>query len=110
MKDGIYHVNFSSNMQSMGDGVAVFKGQSVNGGDAGYTYSGHLDGNDHGFASTLSIKRWNDFSESVFGALDEFRLQFTGKFDDFGFDAEGYIVGQPQARITVRGRFLAPVA
>lgn len=26
MKDGIYHVRFSSNMQGVGEGSAVFKG------------------------------------------------------------------------------------
>ena len=42
MKDGIYHVRFSSNMQGVGEGIAVFKGEGVNGGDSGYTYSGSV--------------------------------------------------------------------
>ncbi len=29
MKDGIYHVRFSSNMQGVGEGLAVFKGEGV---------------------------------------------------------------------------------
>lgn len=27
-------------MQGVGEGIAVFKGEGVNGGDSGYTYSG----------------------------------------------------------------------
>ncbi|MGB5954111.1 GrlR family regulatory protein [Pseudomonas sp.] len=110
MKDGIYHVRFFSNMQDMGEGIAVFQGASVNGGDGGYTYSGRKQGNDQGFTATLTIKRWNTAWQSVFGPLDEFQLQFQGKPDAAGFDAEGSIVGQPEARITARGQFLFPAS
>lgn len=42
MKDGIYHVRFSSSVGAAGEGLAVVKDGSVNGGDAGYLYLGQL--------------------------------------------------------------------
>jgi len=110
MKDGIYHVRFSSNMQGMGEGIAVFHGSSVNGGDTGYTYSGRKESDGEHFRATLTIKRWNASLQSIFGALDQFQLQFHGQPDGVGFRAEGSIVGQPQAKITVQGRFLVSVS
>lgn len=110
MKDGIYHVRFSSNMQNMGEGIAVFKGDSVNGGDSGYTYAGQKRGDDQGFTATLTIKRWNSGAQSVFGPINEFQLQFQGRANGADFVAEGNIVGQLQAKIAVKGKFLVPAS
>lgn len=110
MKDGIYHVRFSSNMQGVGEGIAVFKGEGVNGGDSGYTYSGFKQGNGAGFTAKLTIKRWDPGSESVFGGLDQFELEFQGSATASGFTAKGSIVGHPEATLAVEGRYLVPAA
>ncbi|PPT84077.1 hypothetical protein XarzCFBP7410_09130 [Xanthomonas arboricola pv. zantedeschiae] len=108
MKDGIYHVRFSSNMQGVGEGIAVFKGEGVNGGDSGYTYSGSKQSEDAGFTAKLTIKRWDPSSESVFGGLDQFELEFRGSATASGFTAKGSIVGRSEATLIVEGRYLAP--
>ncbi|MFA4410061.1 hypothetical protein P2A15_15670 [Xanthomonas perforans] len=110
MKDGIYHVRFSSNMQGVGEGIAVFKGEGVNGGDSGYTYSGVKQSTDAGFTARLTIKRWDPGSESVFGGLDQFELEFRGSATPSGFAAKGSIVGHPEAKLTAEGRYLVPAA
>lgn len=107
MLDGIYHVDFSSNSSSFGDGIAVFKGSSVNGGDSGYTYSGTKSESDGLFTSRLTIKRWNPSAQSIFGSVSEFSLELSGNASDAnGFIAQGHVAGQPQLQITIRGKYL----
>jgi hypothetical protein len=111
MLDGIYHVAFSSGTSAFGEGIAVFKGASVNGGDHGYTYSGTKNESGTSFASTLAIKRWNPSAHSIFGPVNEFSLELSGSTSGAnGFLAQGHVVGQPHLKITVRGKYLAAAA
>nr|WP_234339114.1 GrlR family regulatory protein [Xanthomonas citri] len=73
------------------------KGEGVNGGDSGYTYSGSKQGDDAGFTAKLTIKRWDPGSESVFGGLDRFELEFRGSATASGFTASASIIGRSEA-------------
>jgi hypothetical protein len=111
MIDGIYHVTFSSNSNDFGEGIAVFKGTSINGGDHGYFYTGTKRGEGDQFSSSLTIKQWNPAVQSVFGAAKEFVLELSGNTSgDNSFVAHGHVAGQPQAKITIRGRHLSATA
>ena len=111
MKDGIYHVTFSSNSSDFGQGIAVFKGESVNGGDHGYLYTGTKSTQGGQFSSRLTIKQWNNSVQSVFGPIKEFVLELSGTIsDNSGFLAHGNVAGQPQAKISIRGQYLSPAA
>jgi T3SS negative regulator,GrlR len=111
MIDGIYHVTFSSNSNDFGAGIAVFKGNSINGGDHGYLYTGTKNGQDGQFNSTLTIKQWNPSVQSVFGPVKEFVLEINGtSSSDNSFVAHGNINGQPEAKITIRGQHLSSAA
>lgn len=111
MQDGIYHVTFSSNSNDFGQGIAVFKGDSVNGGDHGYLYTGTKSGQAGQFTSRLTIKQWNNSVQSVFGPAKEFVLELNGSASGGnGFLAHGHIAGQPQAKITIRGQYLSAAA
>jgi hypothetical protein len=111
MIDGIYHVTFSSNSNDFGAGIAVFKGSSINGGDHGYLYTGTKSVKDGQFSSSLTIKQWNPSVQSVFGPTKEFVLELNGSSSaDNSFLAHGHVAGQPQAKITIRGRYLAAAA
>ncbi|OBQ04599.1 GrlR family regulatory protein [Anabaena sp. AL09] len=111
MIDGIYHVTFSSNSNDFGAGIVVFKGNSVNGGDHGYFYTGTKSGQDGEFNSTLTIKQWNSSVQSVFGPAKELVLEVNGTSSvDNSFVAHGHITDQPQAKITIRGQHLSAAA
>lgn len=111
MLDGIYRVTFSSNSNDFGQGIAVFKGDSVNGGDHGYLYTGTKSVQGGQFASKLTIKQWNQSVQSVFGPVKEFVLELSGtSSSDNGFLAHGHVAGQPQAKITIRGQYLSAAA
>ncbi|EGD09997.1 hypothetical protein XVE_1638 [Xanthomonas vesicatoria ATCC 35937] len=60
-----------------------------NGGDSGYTYSGSKQGDHAGFTAKLIIKCWAPGSESVFGGLDQFELEFWGNATAAGFFCQG---------------------
>ncbi len=107
MKDGIYYVRFMSNGQGIGEGIAVMKGESVNGGDSGFTYSGYKHPSADGFVATLSIRQWDPNAQSVFGPLSDFKIECRGAATAGGFDASGIVVGQPGLTLTLRGQFLA---
>lgn len=106
MKDGIYYVRFMSNGQGIGEGIAVMKGESVNGGDSGFTYVGYKQASAEGFIATLSIRQWDRSAQSVFGPLSDFKLECQGTATAAGFEASGHVVGQPNLTLTLRGQFL----
>ena len=111
MIDGIYRVTFSSNSNDFGEGIAVFKGASVNGGDHGYIYTGTKSENGAQFNSSLTIKQWNPSVPSVFGPIKEYVLELIGNSSGGNdFLAHGHVVGQAQAKITIRGQFLSAAA
>lgn len=110
MQDAIYHVVFSSSVGAGGEGLAVIKNGSVNGGDNGYLYQGALNLSGDKVSGTLQISRWNRTAVSVFGPLDQFKLQLSGAVNDNGFTVSGGIPNQPGLTITIRGRRLAEAA
>ena len=111
MIDGIYRVTFSSNSNDFGEGIAVFKGASVNGGDHGYIYTGTKSEDGAQFNSSLTIKQWNPSVPSVFGPIKEYILEIIGNSSGGNdFLAHGHVVGQAQAKITIRGQFLSAAA
>lgn len=111
MIDGIYHVTFSSNSNDFGSGIAVFQGNSVNGGDHGYLYTGTKSNQGGQFSSALTIKQWNPSVQSVFGPVKEFVLELSGSVSsDNSFVTNGHVAGQPQSKITIRGRYLSAAA
>lgn len=109
MIDGIYHVTFSSVTGDTGEGLIVVKENSINGGDHGYLFTGTKTGDAAEFQCTLKIKQWNRSVQSIFGLLEEFTLTLHGKITepDNSFMALGNIIGQPQAKIIINGKYLS---
>ncbi|MDR6842414.1 GrlR family regulatory protein [Pseudoxanthomonas sacheonensis] len=108
MIDGIYQVTFSSNSNDFGEGIAVFKGNSVNGGDKGYIYTGTKEAIAGAFKSVLKITQWNNSVPSVFGPIKEFVLELEGNDGPAnGFTANGHVAGQPGKKISIRGRYIS---
>jgi type III secretion system (T3SS) negative regulator GrlR len=111
MIDGIYHVTFSSNSNDFGEGIVVIRGDSINGGDHGYLYSGTKRIQGGQISSSLTIKQWNPSVQSIFGPNKEFVLELIGDVSsDNSFAVHGHVVGQSQAKITIRGRYLSAAA
>ncbi len=109
MKSGIYHVRFSSMIGDHGEGLAVFKDGTVNGGDHGYLYLGTFQRSGGIVSATLRVKRWNHSVASVFGPLSEFTLELAGSVtaDDATFRASGPVAENRNLRIEVMGNRIA---
>ncbi|MEY2489633.1 MAG: hypothetical protein QOC70_1575 [Verrucomicrobiota bacterium] len=110
MKPGIFHVTFSSPATHLsGEGLAVIKSGTINGGDLGYLYSGTFIQADSSVSSSLTIKQWNAKVTGIFGPLKEFALTLTGTVSDDrnSFAVTGSVVENPQTTISINGRRLA---
>ena len=111
MIDGIYRVTFSSSSNDFGDGIVVIKGDTINGGDHGYLYSGTKSIQGGQISSSLTIKQWNPSVQSIFGPNKEFVLELSGDVSaDNGFVVHGHVAGHSQEKITIRGRYLSAAA
>lgn len=110
MQDGIYHVRFSSPQGSSGEGLAVVKAGSVNGGDAGYLYLGQLLADGSKVSGQLEIKRWNNGATSIFGSLIRFVLDLTGTTGPEVFSVSGTMSGHANLSISISGRRISDVA
>lgn len=110
MNDGIYHVIFSSPQGSAGEGLAVVKSGSVNGGDPGYLYLGQLLADGPQVSGRIEIKRWNTKVPSVFGPLPNFTLDLHGTATGDTFTVSGGVSGQPQMSISIQGKRLSATA
>ena len=111
MKNGIYHVTFSSSVGGKGEGLVVVKDGSINGGDAGYLYVGKINNSRETLSGVLNIKQWNQGHVSVFGTINAFELQISGNTSqgDF-FMMSGKVPSQPGLTIQINGRFISEVA
>jgi hypothetical protein len=111
MIDGIYHVRFSSSTQDFGEGLVIIKAGSVNGGDHGYLYQGHVKSDANQISGKLLVKRWNSSAKSVFGNISQYELELFGsQSSDRSFSVGGNIADQLALKINIAGRFIAELA
>jgi T3SS negative regulator,GrlR len=102
MKPGIYHVTFASTLSGQqGDGLAIIKGNTINGGDMGYLYRGTFEVRGTATTAKLNVKRWNQSAVSVFGNIMQFDLQVEGQLspDLTSFTGQGFVVQNPTMRL-----------
>ncbi|PTX91251.1 GrlR family regulatory protein [Opitutus sp. ER46] len=109
MNPGIYHVKFTSSRHTYGEGLAVFRNGTINGGDLGYYYLGRFEVTPAGVTAQLKIRKWNPPIDSVFGNLAEFDLELKGTMaaDHTTFSVTGSTPQRPGASITVTGQRLS---
>lgn len=107
MKDGIYHVRFAAAGGQAGEGLIVVKGESINGGDAGYLYRGKVTANGDLLAAQIQVTRWEPTQMSVFGVIDSFNLTMTGRSTEGSFEATGVTAALGDRTLSMSGRFLA---
>ncbi|MDU2940666.1 MAG: GrlR family regulatory protein [Enterobacteriaceae bacterium] len=102
MKDGIYYVVFSSNQQDFGNGTVVVKNDVINGGDFGFTYQGHAEGN----KLHLHVYQHDPRVTSVFQGVDNFNLDLSLSDSNEGYLMQGSVAGMPSAQIAISAKFI----
>jgi len=105
MQDGIYRVQLQA-IGGIGSGLMIVSKCSLNGGDFGYTYQGHVQSTGNNISTKVHISRHDPTVHSVFGPLDNFDLDLSGTLSHGGhaFHLSGTVVSQPQLRIAITGR------
>jgi hypothetical protein len=110
MNPGIYRVHFKGGpAQNFGDGIAVFKDGTINGGDVGYTYRGSYDINNGKFTAKIGIKRWNPGVTNATLSLAEYDLGVDGAVptDWAKFSVGAKVIQNPQVSILIDATRLA---
>lgn len=102
--EALWSVVFLSSTQRQGGGVIVLETDRVFGGDSSYFYVGNYDIKDNQITFAITVTRYNDMLESIFGNLDAFSLTLQGAYNDEEFNVNGHIDGDPTRIIEVNCR------
>lgn len=107
MSNGIFAVEFKTNLPDNGAGVVVIKDGSVNGGDDNFLYQGHVPTASGKFTEQFQVSKWKNGNTSVTG-IDNYTLETTGEIDyEKGtISLTGTVVGHSNIRLDLTGRKL----
>jgi len=105
MKDGIYFVRFSRDLQDFGEGIAIIQNNIVNGGDYVCTYRGKATGN----KVDLHITQHNPSVETIFGDIKNFIVQLNIIPDEEGYQLSGTVKDNGNLKVAVSIRYLGDV-
>ncbi len=102
MIEALYGVEFASNMNDAGYGVAVLETGRILGGDSSFIFVGSYS-IENGVI-TAQVKCTNDrkILQSIFGNIDEFTLSLTGKPEHKEFILQGHMVENPAMKIGIK--------
>lgn len=102
MKNGIYFVTFSSNDHDAGQGTVVVKENAINGGDFGFIYQGHIQGD----TLDLHVSQHNPQAVNVIQSVNDYTMEMSIVEVQGGYLLSGAVKGIPQARLTVKAKFI----
>lgn len=102
MLEALWSVEFVSNVQGTGAGVAVLETGRVLGGDGQYFYVGSYKVQNGQVQSQLKVTHYAGQPSSIFGPAKEFNLQLTGTPNDLSFELHGHVVETPSLKIGIR--------
>lgn len=102
MKDGIYFVQFKSNIQDFGTGTVVVQNKIINGGDFGFSYKGKIEGD----KVNLDIQQHDSSVSSVMGQASQHDLNLKIQETSNGYNLVGGSDFAPGVKITVEAKFI----
>lgn len=105
MKDGIYFVRFSRDLQDFGEGIAVIQNNTVNGGDYVCTYTGKASGD----SLNLQVIQHNPSVDTIFGNIKTFIMQLSITPSADGYQLLGTVKDNSNLEVAVSIRYLGAV-
>lgn len=102
MIEALWSVEFVSNVQGFGAGVAVLETGRVLGGDSQYMYVGSYEIDNHQATVKINVKHYSGVANSIFGGAKEFNLVLEGTPAQDQFEFHGYVVENPELKIGIR--------
>ena len=103
MIEGLWTVEFRTNIGGMGTGTLIFEKGRVAGGDAGYYYIGNYTLQGDKISGEAKIQKYNPGHVSVFGPLESGDLKLSGIIQGIFLTASGTLAQSPNAVITIKG-------
>jgi len=101
--EALWTVEFISNLQVFGSGVAVLETGRIFGGDAKYYYLGEYNVDPNGLVNaTVRVTHFAGEPYSIFGNVKTFSLLLSGKVNVPEMELSGFVAGSPQLRIALR--------
>lgn len=102
MLEGLWSVEFVSNLNVLGAGVVVFETERLYGGDSGYFYVGRYSSKQGQVTGEAEITHYAGAPNSIFGSARQFKVQLTGKVARPVMELRGSVVGMPALQLVVR--------
>ena len=102
MLEALWSVEFVSNMQSFGAGVAVLETGRIFGGDSTYFYVGSYDLVNGMVHAEVTVTHYAGERNSIFGPHDKFSIVATGKPETNVFKMDGHVKENPSMKIAAR--------
>ena len=108
MLSGIYSVDFRSNQQAFGSGIAVFtEDGKVGGGDETYFYQGFLSVSGNIASGNVRVAHYQGPRNSIFAGVDQYTLDLSGNIDGPTITLSGFMVEHPNMKIELTGKKIA---
>jgi hypothetical protein len=102
MIEGLWSVEFESNLGIPGAGIIVFDTQRALGGDSRYFYKGKYAVKGNRIKAMVRVTHFADEPYSIFGELAEFDLCIQGEISEPTFCGYGFRPDDPEKRISLR--------
>ncbi|GMV60123.1 MAG: hypothetical protein AMXMBFR72_32160 [Betaproteobacteria bacterium] len=102
MLEALWSVEFVSNLQGVGAGVAVLETGRILGGDGQYYYVGSYRVENGTAFAEVEVTHYSGPPSSIFGLAKKFTLSLSGRPDRERFELHGNVVESPQLRIGLR--------
>ena len=101
--EGLWTVEFITNIGGTGSGTVIFENGRIAGGDAGYYYIGTYSIENDRLTGKIKTQRYKDGHTSVFGPLEQGTIKISGKIQGSDITASGSLLSHPDLEITIRG-------
>lgn len=102
MIEALYGVEFVSNMNNGGYGVAVLETGRILGGDSSFVFVGDYEVKNGIVHANVKCTNDRGMLESIFGDLKEFNLQLEGTPNEKEFILQGHMLENPDMKIGVK--------
>ena len=100
VQSAFYALTFVSNAGQASGGVVVLNHGRIYGGDSGYYYIGSMT-DSYKQSYRVKVKHYSGNRNSIFGALDEFEIDFTPESIGENIVFHGNVVGNPNHSLKV---------
>ena len=102
MIEALYGVEFVSNMNNGGYGVAVLETGRILGGDSSFVFVGDYEVKNGTLHANVKCTNDREMLESIFGDLKEFNLQLEGTPNEKEIILKGHMLENPDMQIGVK--------